>query len=272
MKKEKIIFIISLVMMLLATSISVYATSCLYNSSDVSYSPPSGSGLSANVQDSLTEVYGHCTDYTSMDTRVNALESRWVDYNNMLEIKGNSSGTGDVGIKIYDQNNKPRSGFNYNETVDSTVIASYDSTGTWGNFGNLRMFGDNIYIGNDENNASVTINGSEVAKKPVSINIKEKKNTTNSFSYSGVYVVIPSNSFFVFTAVAGYNGSKPNVISISTSSTNNTEMASSTVGYFDASVSFSGKTGNSAETYYIWVRYENTGQNDIMIKGFYIPE
>ena len=75
MKKEKIIFIISLVMMLLATSISVYATSCLYNSSDVSYSPPSGSGLSANVQDSLTEVYGHCTDYTSMDTRVNTLEN-----------------------------------------------------------------------------------------------------------------------------------------------------------------------------------------------------
>ena len=75
MKKERIIFIISLVMMLLATSISVYATSCLYNSSDVSYTAPTGSGLSANVQDSLTEVYGHCTDYTSMDTRVNTLEN-----------------------------------------------------------------------------------------------------------------------------------------------------------------------------------------------------
>ena len=79
MKKEKIIFIISLIMMLLATSISVYATSCLYSSSDVSYSPPTGSGLSANVQDSLTEVYGHCTDYTNLEQRVSTIENNFLD-------------------------------------------------------------------------------------------------------------------------------------------------------------------------------------------------
>ena len=79
MKKERIIFIISLVMMLLATSISVYATSCLYNSSDVSYTAPTGSGLSANVQDSLTEVYGHCTDYTNLEQRVSTIENNFLD-------------------------------------------------------------------------------------------------------------------------------------------------------------------------------------------------
>ena len=114
MKKERIIFIISLVIMLLATSVSVYATSCLYNSSDVSYSPPSGSGLSANVQDSLTEVYGHCTDYTNLEQRVSTIENNFLD-------------------KTYPV------GSIYISTTDSTVSAVQSKFGgTWVAFGTGR--------------------------------------------------------------------------------------------------------------------------------------
>ena len=159
MKKEKIIFIISLVMMLLATSISVYATSCLYNSSDVSYTAPSGSGLSANVQDSLTEVYGHCTDYTSMDTRVSSLEGHFqnnatsVFNGNMLNI--NSTNSNNRGIEIRDSSNKERSYLFYSPSDDRTYLTSNNSSGTIG-AGRLDIKGN-----------PVMINGSEVMTKSV---------------------------------------------------------------------------------------------------------
>ena len=160
MKKEKIIFIISLVMMLLATSISVYATSCLYNSSDVSYTAPTGSGLSANVQDSLTEVYGHCTDYTSMDTRVSSLEGHFqnnatsVFNGSMLNIKSSDSNSS-RGLDIRDASDTARSYLYYSPSYDRVYLTSNNSSGTAG-AGSLDIQGD-----------PVTINGSEVMTKSV---------------------------------------------------------------------------------------------------------
>ena len=162
-------------MMLLATSISVYATSCLYNSSDVSYTAPTGSGLSANVQDSLTEVYGHCTDYTSMDTRVSSLEGHFLNnttsiFNgNMLNI--NSSNSNNRGIEIRDASNKERSYLFYSPSDDRTYLTSNNSLGNIGT-GTLSLRGN-----------PVTINGVDISNTS-SVNIKSNVNSTNA-GYSG---------------------------------------------------------------------------------------
>ena len=162
MKKEKIIFIISLIIMIFSASVSVYATSCLYNSSDVSYTAPSGSGLSANVQDSLTEVYGHCTDYTSMDTRVSSLEGHFEnnatsyfdgDYLKM----GNPSTSGNSGLLLYDSNGKIRTNLSYNSSDQKTYLLSNNSNGTEGE-GPLHIEGSSVSI----NGNPVTINGVSV--------------------------------------------------------------------------------------------------------------
>ena len=146
MKKEKIIFIISLVMMLLATSISVYATSCLYNSSDVSYTAPTGSGLSANVQDSLTEVYGHCTDYTSMDTRVSSLEGHFqLNPNSYFfgsDLRINPNGTKGGYVDFY-FNSVNRAGIGVNHSNGDLEIVAKDTSSVNGK-GNLNINASSI--------------------------------------------------------------------------------------------------------------------------------
>ena len=177
MKKEKIIFIISLVMMIFSTSVSVYATSCLYNSSDVSYTAPTGSVLSANVQDSLTEVYGHCTDYTSMDTRVSSLEGHFQNNStsyfdgNYLNLTG--SGT-ESGVVIQDSTGTNRGALVYNSTVNVTSLDARNSAGSYGT-GTLSLRGN-----------PVTINGKEVNSLPKLETVVNNKSYSTSASYQAV--------------------------------------------------------------------------------------
>ena len=64
--KEKIMFVLSLVIMFFSGIVSIYAVNCLYNSADVSYDNSISGLTSTNVQASLDELYGHCTDYTEI--------------------------------------------------------------------------------------------------------------------------------------------------------------------------------------------------------------
>ena len=153
-------------MMLLATSISVYATSCLYNSSDVSYTAPTGSGLSANVQDSLTEVYGHCTDYTSMDTRVSSLEGHFLnnatsyfDGDNLF-IAGNSSTTPNGSWIEFMNNGIDSLGIGVHSS-GNTEIATKDSDGTIGG-APLTISASTINLKNNSNTSVVKVNNSNV--------------------------------------------------------------------------------------------------------------
>ena len=73
MNKKGIIITIltSLITALLIGSISAYATSYLYNSSEVSYDNASSNITSDNVQGAIDELYTQATNYTDLNSRLN---------------------------------------------------------------------------------------------------------------------------------------------------------------------------------------------------------
>ena len=172
-KRQRIVSIISIVFILLSSTISAMAVSAyLYNSNEVSYNNNASGITSNNVQGAIDELYGHVTDYTSMDTRVSALENRWgtgthsVD-SNWLTIKNN--GTADRGIIIKDASNVNRATFRYDPDISTTRLVGHDSSGTAGQ-GGLKIVGKPITIdatsggaGNINLNGNVKVNGENLA-------------------------------------------------------------------------------------------------------------
>lgn len=86
MKKEKIMFIFSLIIMLFSGAVSIFAVTCLYNSEDVSYDNSNSGLTSTNVQASLDELYGHCTDYNNIDARLTAVENNMISLDDVYPV------------------------------------------------------------------------------------------------------------------------------------------------------------------------------------------
>ena len=83
MKKERLVLIACVIMLFLSSIVNAMAVSAyLYNSNEVSYNNNASGITSTNVQGAIDELYGHVTDYTSMDTRVSKLESFFQTSNN----------------------------------------------------------------------------------------------------------------------------------------------------------------------------------------------
>lgn len=77
MSKEKIIFIVGIIVLIISSTISVSAA-ILYSGSDVIYSN-SSSGLSANnVQNAIDELYSSANNYDLLSDKVTAMENEAV--------------------------------------------------------------------------------------------------------------------------------------------------------------------------------------------------
>ena len=149
MKKEKIKNILLMfIFCLITSSLTAYGVSSTFDSSNVCYQVDSNT--SASVQDTIDDLYGRASDYSDIDTRLSSVESHFVVEENRFEV-GNNLGYMDRGYYIKDSSGVNRSSFLYNNNYGGTSIASYDSTGTWGNYGPLNLYG-----------SSVTINGNEI--------------------------------------------------------------------------------------------------------------
>ena len=75
MKKEKIVFVMALISIIISSIISVYAANYLYNSQDVEYDNIGKNITSTNVQGAIDELYIDANNYSSINTRVTNLET-----------------------------------------------------------------------------------------------------------------------------------------------------------------------------------------------------
>ena len=145
MKKEKIVFVMALITIIISSIISVYAANYIYNSQDVEYDNTGKNITSTNVQGAIDELYTDANNYSSINTRVTNLESHFIASENRFEI-GNSAGYVDRGYYIKDSSGINRGALIYNNNVGNTSLVAYDSSGTWGNFGPLSLYGSSISI------------------------------------------------------------------------------------------------------------------------------
>ena len=147
MSKEKIVFIIGIIATVIGSCISVYATSYLYNSNEVSYDH-SSSGLSAdNVQGAIDELYASANQYSDFNDRVTALESHFKndptgDFSGGW-IRANSTGN-DRGFQLFDSGTQKGSLY-YSQTSDTVFLQAMNSSGTWGK-GKINIVGDPVQI------------------------------------------------------------------------------------------------------------------------------
>ena len=177
-KRQRIISIICISFVLLSSTISAMAVSAyLYNSNEVSYNNNASGISSTNVQGAIDELYEHATDYTSMNTRVSALEGYFKNNptsyfdggsNEWLRMGIDNSIVGNRGIRIYGANNKIRTQFYHDGGSNVTELNSYDSSGASGQ-GELKIVGKPINInatsggsGDINLNGNVKINGNEL--------------------------------------------------------------------------------------------------------------
>ena len=75
MKKEKVVFVISIITILISSIISVYAANYIYNSNEVEYDNTGKNITSTNVQGAIDELYTDANNYSSINTRVTNLET-----------------------------------------------------------------------------------------------------------------------------------------------------------------------------------------------------
>ena len=80
MKKEKIVFLVGIISILISSTISVYAANYLYNSKDVEYDNTNKNITSDNVQGAIDELYIDANNYSSINDRVNTLESKMINH------------------------------------------------------------------------------------------------------------------------------------------------------------------------------------------------
>ena len=75
MKKERVVFIMALITIIISSIISVYAANYLYNSQDVEYDNIGKNITSTNVQGAIDELYAQANDYTQLNERITNLEN-----------------------------------------------------------------------------------------------------------------------------------------------------------------------------------------------------
>lgn len=94
--------------------------------------------------------------------------------------------------------------------------------------------------------------------------------TSTEMAYTGLYAVVPANSYYSITAIGTYVGGQPLAISINSSYSVSSGTAYVAGSYIEncASCTLSGYTANDL-SFYIWAKYSNASQNNIFIKGFY---
>ena len=230
MKKERIVLIISLVIMSLSSIVSAMAVSSyLYNSNEVSYNNNASGITSTNVQGAIDELYGHVTDYTSMDTRVSALEGNFADKfknnstsyfeggsNEWLRMGIDNSIVGNRGIRIYGANNKIRTQFYHDGGSNVTELNSYDSSGASGQ-GELKIVGKPINInatsggtGDINLNGNVKVNGTEMKPKWVKLggacSLSTSSFTNYTMSSIAPYFFIRINTSYSANGLPDYGG------------------------------------------------------------------
>ena len=94
--------------------------------------------------------------------------------------------------------------------------------------------------------------------------------TTTEACYTGTFIEIPANSYYVLSAIAVYNDSSPVWIGFGYNNTNWTSCFENAVtGGVHASCSSIGYTAETL-TLYVWAKYSATGANLIEVHGFCI--
>ena len=146
-KRQRIISIICISFVLLSSTISAMAVSAyLYNSNEVSYNNNASGITSTNVQGAIDELYGHVTDYTTLNEKFdNKFRSNTTGYfaGNWVTI-GENNTENEKGYLFYNGTAK-RGQFYYAPSTDRTYISSNNSSGTWGK-GILELVGDPVMI------------------------------------------------------------------------------------------------------------------------------
>ena len=157
---NKVLFIISLVIMSFSSFISVFAVSSyLYNSNEVSFNNSSSNSInSSNVQGAIDELYADAHNYEEMSGRVAALESRWSATNNrVLDIGKDTTASGVRGVRIFGANGKDRSYIVLDSSGNTAIVANgasgSDSAG-WAK-GTIDLQGNPVKV--NGNVASATI-------------------------------------------------------------------------------------------------------------------
>ncbi|MBQ9024558.1 MAG: hypothetical protein IJ105_04975 [Bacilli bacterium] len=156
--KERIIFLIGVVSIFFSSIISVFAANYLYSSSEVSFDNSSSGISSDNVQGAIDELYQNASDYSSLDSRIGALEGHFTA-NGDRSVVGTNSSTADRGYYVKDHSGVSRAAFLYNDSAENVSLVSYNSTGTWNNFGPLALYGSTI----DLRGNPVKVNGTSLS-------------------------------------------------------------------------------------------------------------
>lgn len=152
MKREKVLFIVSTVMMVVASITTVFAATYLYNSADVSYDNSVSHLDSTDVQGAIDELYGHSTDYTNANSRISTLESyfgtdpkaRFAGYN--VGIGNGGDTTTPRAYQLY-RGTTVKGDFQYYPQDDTVYLNARNNSGTSGT-GNLALVGSTVKINN----------------------------------------------------------------------------------------------------------------------------
>lgn len=156
MKREKVLFILSTVMMVVASITTVFAATYLYNSADVSYDNSVSHLDSTDVQGAIDELYGHSTDYTNANSRISTLESyfgtdpkaRFAGYN--VGIGNGGDTTTPRAYQLY-RGTTVKGDFQYLPSDNTVYLNARDDSGQGGaNGGKLALTGSSIKINNTE--------------------------------------------------------------------------------------------------------------------------
>lgn len=240
--------IIAFIIGMTITSVTAYSAASIIAAKRVTYNNDQSNLEADNVQDAIDELYDYSVDYSNINTRLTDLEGSFAKHK--IEFFPGTTA-----------NNGGYIDFHFNNSS-----SDYTSRIIEGSNGSLNLVAPN----------GVKINGTDIAsgysKKPVNVYVYNSFTSSTSFAYTGTSVTIPANSFYALTFKVVYNHAKPTEIGVSTSSSTYSEVASNKVGHHHASVSYQGKTGTSATSFYVWATYPSANQNNVSITGFYIPE
>ena len=151
MKKEKIVFVMALITIIISSIISVYAANYLYNSTEVEYDNQGKNITSTNVQGAIDELYTDANNYSSINTRVTNLESSFSLRGTLEPLIGSNLGCyyGKGTILSLD-----KSVYNYKFIV---VRSGYDTgDANKGGGANLTYIPTNLINGNDNSQHLIT--------------------------------------------------------------------------------------------------------------------
>ena len=150
MKREKIVFIIGLISILIGSIVSVSAVTYLYNANEVSYDNSTSHLNSTDVQGAINELYDAAQDYSSINTRVTGLESYFKgtvtsNFNsNSIHVGQDTTGTTQSFVNMY-LGGDSRGGIYTSGTQGLVISGKNGTSGSWGS-GQLSLRGNPVQI------------------------------------------------------------------------------------------------------------------------------